>query len=718
MAGIRVGIDTGGTFTDVVAVDESSGRIASTKTPSTPSDPSEGFMTGIAKVLEHMGSQASALTTVSHGTTVATNALLQEDFTGLGFITTDGFRHVLEIARQSVPEGYGNSYFWVKPERIVPLHLVQEVLERIDANGDVVREFDESAAARVARSYRERGINSVAVCFVNAYVNPAHEQRMRTVLNAEHLDCAVSISSDVLREYREYERSVTTLVDAFVKPKISNYIAGIKARLDNFSTRPPVLSAGAPAPARSPRSERVPFYVMKSNGGVMSADEIGGQPITTILSGPAAGVLGAAMVAQQAAFDSVLTLDAGGTSTDVSVVRRGEPAMTTEGSVGRWPVKVPMVDVVTVGTGGGSIAWVAPDGGLKVGPRSAGADPGPLCYGRGGTEPTTTDAHLALGRIPPALLGGELALDTDAARSGLERLGRRVELDIERCAAGVLEIAAWNQANAIRQVTVRRGLDVRDFAMIAFGGSGPLQACRLIDVLDLEAAVVPLNPGNLSAFGLLTVDVRNDYVQTFVRRHNDVDEAELAAVFASLEERATAALSSEGFIAEDHLLARSADLRYYGQAFEVRVAAPAGPIDAGFSLDVRSAFHDEHERLYGYCYRGAGSAGPQDKRDDDSQTVEWVNLRVAGIGPITRPQIEELSPTDGDVARALTGTRSVYFDGAWHDAALYERTRLRAGDVVRGPAVIEEFGSTLPLAPHFTGRVDERANLVVRRSDA
>jgi len=689
MAGIRVGIDTGGTFTDIVAVDESSGRITSTKTPSTPTDPSEGFMTGVAKVLEHMGSEAVALTTVSHGTTVATNALLQEDFTGLGFITTDGFRHVLEIARQSVPEGYGNSYFWVKPERIVPLHLVQEVPERIDASGDVVREFDEGAAAAAARWYREQGINSVAVCFLNAYVNPAHEQRMRTELNAEHPACAVSISSDVLREYREYERSVTTLVDAFVKPKVSSYIAGIKARLDDVSTRTP------------------PFYVMKSNGGVMSAEEVGGQPITTILSGPAAGVLGAAMVAQQASFDDVLTLDAGGTSTDVSVVRRGEPTMTTEGSVGRWPVKVPMVDVVTVGTGGGSIAWVARDGGLKVGPRSAGADPGPLCYGRGGTEPTATDAHLALGRIPPALLGGELALDTEAARAGLEQLGERVELDVERCAAGVLEIAAWNQANAIRQVTVRRGLDVRDFAMIAFGGSGPLQACRLIDVLGLEAAIVPLNPGNLSAFGLLTVDVRNDYVQTFVRRHDDVGEAELAAVFASLEERATAALSGEGFITKDHLLARSADLRYYGQAFEVRVAAPTGRVDAGFSAEVRARFHDEHERLYGYCYR-----------DDDSQGVEWVNLRVAGIGPITRPEVEELPAGDGDVARALTGTRPVYFDGTWHEAGLYERTRLGAGDVVRGPAVIEEFGSTLPLAPHFTGRVDERANLVVRRSDA
>ncbi|MGH2751130.1 MAG: hydantoinase/oxoprolinase family protein [Actinomycetota bacterium] len=686
---LRIGIDTGGTFTDVVAFDEASGEIVSTKTPSTPSDPSDSFMTAVAKVLEQMEATGAELTTVSHGTTVATNALLQEDFAGLGFITTDGFRHVLEIARQSVPEGYGNSYFWVKPERIVPLHFVQEVPERLDAGGRVVHVFDEEKAVAVARWFRDRGVNAVGVCFINSYVNPAHEQRMSEVLRAEHPDCAVSISSDVLREYREYERSVTTLVDAFVKPRVSGYVAGIKSRLDDFTA--------------SERDKSVPFYVMKSNGGVMSAAEVSDQPITTILSGPAAGVLGAALVAELAEFDRVLTLDAGGTSTDVSVVRGNEPTMTTEGAVGRWPVKVPMVDVVTVGTGGGSIAWVGPDGGLKVGPRAAGADPGPLCYRRGGTEPTATDAHLVLGRIPPALLGGEVALDLDAARSGIELLAGEIGLGPEDCAAGVLEIAAWNQANAIRQVTVRRGLDVRDFAMIAFGGSGPLNACRLVDLLDLDAAIVPPDPGNLSAFGLLTVDVRNDYVQTFVRRHGDAEPAELAAVFESLESQATKALDNEGFVRGDHVLARSADLRYLGQAFEVRVGAPPGPVDGGFILDVVARFHDEHERLYGYCYR------------DGSHAVEWVNLRATGVGPITRPVLQELPAADGDASRALTGERRAYFDGSWQTTTVYDRPLLRAGDVVSGPAVIEEFGSTLPLAPGFAGRVDARAGVVVRR---
>jgi N-methylhydantoinase A len=688
---IRVGIDTGGTFTDIVAVDENTGEIVSTKTPSTPANPADGFMTGVAKVLERMARPGADVSAVSHGTTVATNALLQDDFAGLGFVTTEGFRCVLEIARQSVPEGYGNSYFWVKPDRIVPLHLVREVPERLDPEGSTVREFDAVAAVEVARWFKARGITAVGVCFVNAYVNPAHEQKMRAVLEREYPECAVSISSDVLREYREYERSVTTLVDAFVKPKIAEYVAGIHSRLDAVTAN----GGGA-----------APFYVMKSNGGVTSAGEVGDQPITTILSGPAAGVLGAAIVAETADFDQVLTLDAGGTSTDVSVVRNRRPTMTTEGSVGRWPVKVPMVDVVTVGTGGGSVAWVAPDGGLKVGPRSAGADPGPMCYSRGGVEPTTTDCHLFLGRIPGHLLGGEVPLDRDAARGGVEDLAQQIGLTPESCAAGVLEIAAWNQANAIRQVTVRRGLDVRDFAMIAFGGSGPLLACRLLDVLGLRAAIVPRDPGNLSAFGLLTVDVRNDYVQTFVRRHAHLDIDELAEVIALLEERAAQALAREGFDSAGTAYLRTADLRYVGQAFEVRVPAPAGPVDDDFAASAVAAFHDEHERLYGYCYRDRGP-----------EVVEWVNVRVTGVGPITRPATARLADGDGDPRRAASGARDVFFDNSWHRAALFERAQLLAGDVVTGPAIIEEFGSTLPLGPGFAGRVDSAANVIVTRTD-
>ena len=678
---VRIGIDTGGTFTDIVAADEDTGAVVSVKTPSTPHDPSIGFMVGLTKVLGVMGLGSHAVSAVSHGTTVATNALLQEEFPNLGFVTTHGFKHMLEIARQSVPEGYGNSYFWVKPERIVPLHLVREVPERVDAGGEVVTTFDAVAAREVARWFKDQGVDAVGVCFINAYINPDHEHQMREVMTEEYPECAVSISSDVLREYREYERSVTTLVDAFVKPRVGRYVHGIKERLD-----------------------QVPFYVMKSNGGVMSAAEIEVAPITTILSGPAAGVLGAIAIAEAAGFDQILTLDGGGTSTDVSVVRGTEPVLTTEGAVGRFPVKVPMVDIVTVGTGGGSIAWRAPDGGLKVGPRSAGADPGPLCYSKGGLEPATTDAHLALGRLPNALLGGEIALDPEASRVGLGVLAASMGLELEACAAGVLEIAAWNQSNAIRQMTVRRGLDVRDFAMIAFGGSGPLSACKLLDILSLRAAIVPPSPGNLSAFGLLSVDVRNDYVQTFVKRNQALDAEDLRAVYDDLGSQAQGALDRSGFAEDRRLLARSADLRYLGQAYEVRVSAPGGAVDAGFVSEVIGRFHDEHERLYGYCYR-------------NDPLIEWVNARVAGIGSISKPSLSRVERGDGDSGRAVTGTRSVFFD-RWHDATIYRRDRLLPGDVVSGPAVVEEYGSTTPIAPDFSARVDSVGNLVITGAGA
>jgi N-methylhydantoinase A len=738
---IRIGIDTGGTFTDVVAFDEDSGELVTTKTPSTPSNPADGFLAGIDKVLGLIGADGSAIDAVSHGTTVATNQLLEGKVDRLGFVTTEGYEAMLEIARQSVPDGYGNSYFWVKPDRIVPRDRVLGVGGRLDFTGAEVRPFDEESARTAARWFRAQGVNTLGVCFLHAYANPEHEERMRAILAEEHPDAVVSLSSEVLPEYREYERAMTTLVDAAVKPRLSAYVNNIKSRLTGQYER------------SGDRNVPIPFYVMKSNGGVLSADEVVHQPITTVLSGPAAGALGAALIAKVAGFDRVLTSDGGGTSTDVSVVIDGEPTLTTEGSVGAFPSKIPMIDVVTVGAGGGSIAWLSPEGTLKVGPQSAGADPGPLCYGKGGPDGgavTITDAHLYLGRIPPHLLGGEIPLDVQAAKDGVEQLASKLDLSPEACAAGILEISAWNQANALRQVTVKRGLDVRDFTLTTFGGSGSLLLCRLMDVLGIPTVLVPPNPGNVSAFGLLTVDVKNDYVRTHVSLADNLDPASVTGVYDALSTQAAAALTKEGFADDQHSFARTADLRYFGQAFEVRVPVPEGSIDPGVLDEVAARFHAEHKALYGYDFSG-----------DDSQQVEWVNLRVSGVGPILRPEIKRVeadgfetgasapsSTTDrslveevvhgfetGASAPSSTTDRSlveevaqqpsrnqrpVCFDAAegYVETPILSRPDLPPGATVQGPAIIEEFGSTVPLHPGFTARVDEYLNIIVTRSEA
>jgi N-methylhydantoinase A len=681
---VRIGIDTGGTFTDVVAVDEETGQTTTTKTPSTPADPADGFLNGVRKVLGLMALEGDAITAVSHGTTVATNQLLEGKLDRIGFITTEGYESVLEIARQSVPDGYGNSYFWVKPPRIVPADLVRTVGGRLDHHGDEVRPFDEDDARAAARFFKDAGITTVGVCFLHAYADDVHERRMLEVIEAEHPGCVVSLSSEVLREYREYERSVTTLVDAAVKPKVAAYVTNIRTRLDEIAPH-------------------VPFYVMKSNGGVLSAQEVVHQPITTMLSGPAAGALGAALIAGTAGFDRILTCDGGGTSTDVTVVIDAEPTLTTEGSVGEYPSKIPMIDVVTVGAGGGSIAWLSPEGTLKVGPKSAGADPGPMCYPNGGDQPTVTDAHVTLGRIPPHLLGGEIPLSVETARDGLEQLGGKLDLSLERTATGILEISAWNQANALRQVTVAKGLDVRDFTLTTFGGSGSLLACRLMDILGLPRTLVPPNPGNVSAFGLLTVDVRNDYVQTVVSKHLDLDLDRVQSVFGDLERQAQEALDGEGFGRDEQRMQRTADLRYVGQAFEVRVPVADGELDRAAAEDVAQAFHAAHRQLYGY-----------DFADDPRQAVEWVNLRVSGIGPIRRPDIVPLPAKDGGIERAQTGSRRVFFDD-WVDTPTYNRPDLAPGDVVPGPAIVEEFGSTVPVHPGFAVTVDTYGNLLLTK---
>jgi N-methylhydantoinase A len=680
---LRIGIDTGGTFTDIVAVEGGTGRMLVTKVASTPANPAIGLVNGVREILAHAQTSAADVATLSHGTTVATNALLQSAIDSLGLIVTEGFRHILEIARQAVPDGYGNSYFWVKPDRLVPLHLVTEVGERLNFRGEVLRPLDEESVRKVARRYKREGVKAVGVCLIHSYANPAHERRVREILRAEYPELVVSLSCDVLPEYREYERAVTTLVDAFVKPHMTVYLQRIKDEL------------GAELGAR-------PFLVMQSSGGVIGADQVVDKPITTALSGPAAGALGSSVIAKLAGFEDLVTLDAGGTSTDICLIEAGQPHITNGAAIGPFPVRIPMIDIQTIGTGGGSIAWLSREGHLRVGPRSAGAVPGPMCYPGGGAEPTITDANLVLGRIPPALIGGGIRLDVGRARAGIEDLGRRLggKLSAEALAEGILEIANWNQANCIRQMTIQKGIDPRRFALLSFGGAGPAQSPAVMRLLGMKCCLVPFNPGNLSAFGLLAVDWRTDHIATRVTHEDAIRAGTLAEIYARLEREAVDTLARDGIDPSRCRTVREADLRYVGQSMEVRVTAPGGRVDDEFVTRLLASFHAAHRKSFGYDYAG-------------KQKVELVNFCVSGFGTIERPELPKLERQAG-ATPARKGARPVFFDGSWVDTPIYDRAVLPAGHRLDGPAVIEEFGSTTVVWPGQWLEVDPHGIMLVR----
>ena len=679
----RIGIDTGGTFTDIVAVDSDSGRMLVTKVASTPANPAIGLVNGVRTILEQAGASTADVATLSHGTTVATNALLQGSIDSLGLIVTEGFRHILEIARQAVPDGYGNSYFWVKPERIVPLHRVLEVGGRLNFRGEELRALDEASVRASARYLKRNQIRAAGVCLIHAYANPAHELRVRAILQEEYPELVVSLSSEVLPEYREYERAMTTLVDAFVKPHMSIYLRRIK---DELGTE----------------LGDKPFLVMQSSGGVISAEQVVRKPITTALSGPAAGALGCSVVAKLAGFENVVTLDAGGTSTDICLIEAGNAHLTNGASIGPFPVRIPMIDIETIGTGGGSIAWVSRDGHLNVGPKSAGAVPGPMCYPAGGDQPTITDANLVLGRIPPALIGGGIALAVERSREGIARLAAQLQTtkSVEQLAEGVLEIANWNQANCIRQMTIQKGIDPRGFALLSFGGAGPAQSPAVMRLLGMKCCLVPFNPGNLSAFGLLAVDWRTDHIHTRVVNEDGIDPAEMASVYARLEAEAMETLRKDGIDPARQRTVREADVRYVGQSMEVRVAAPAGPVDAAFAAKLIAAFHAAHKKAFGYNYEG-------------KQKVELVNYCVSGFGLIERPQLPKLASGAGATPIAK-GSRKVFFDGNWIDTRIYDRAVLGAGATIDGPCVVEEFGSTTVVWPGQRLEVDAHGILLIR----
>jgi len=681
----RLAVDIGGTFTDIVALKENSGELHLAKVPSTPEDPANGFIDGIEHIIAASGIDAPDIGAVFHGTTVATNAILERKYSQLGLIITRGYREALEVARQTVPGEFGDITWWIKPERVVPLELVREVGGRLDVSGTENEAVDADQVRALAAEFKALGIEAVAVSLLHSYRNPTHEQQVRDLIREVYPECFISISSDILREYREYERTNTTCLNTALMPLLSSYHEKLARHLRE-------------------RKIEAPFYIMRSSGGLAQAEEISRLPIAAALSGPAAGVIAACHFGKLSGFPNIICFDVGGTSADICLVEDGAPRMLTEGRVDIYDVKTPMIDIHTVGAGGGSIAWLAGGRSLKVGPDSAGADPGPACYGRGGDLPTVTDANLVLGRLTSSLAGGGVTLDAERATAAVSTIADALDLDLAQAADGILRIAIENMAAGIRTVSVKRGRDPRDYALVAFGGAGPLHACYLADWLGMTQVVIPPSPGVTSAYGLLLTDVRIDLVHTDVQREDQLDRERIRQQFGELEARVSERLAAEGFAPEATTLTHFIDMRYGGQAYEIRV-----PIEGDGPLQERigpalAAFHGAHRDLYGYSYEGR-------------ELVEIVNVGVTGLGLLQRPRIPAAAGGDTDPSAAERATTTVNFPQSRGKVTcpVYVRSKLEAGNEIRGPAIVEQYDSTTVINPGWDGRLDEWGSLVLTR---
>jgi N-methylhydantoinase A len=678
-------VDVGGTFTDVTLADPVRGQVWSLKTPTTPADPSEGFVRGADRILGVVERTASDVGGVFHGTTIATNLILEGKGARTALVTTRGFQFVLEIGRHDIPRRE-NMYLYVKPARPIPPELVFEVGGRLDRSGAELAPLDEAACREAAQQCREAGIESIAICLLHAYADPRHERRVLELMREAYPAACYSLSSEVLPVFREYERSITTALNAYVMPPVSGYVNGLQRALRE-------------------RGAKAPLYIMKSNGGVLSADAVQRQPVFTALSGPAAGVMGARHVGRLAGEPNLISIDVGGTSADVCLIRDGQANVTTEGHIGTWPLAAPTVDIQTVGAGGGSIAAVTPSGDLIVGPASAGAVPGPACYGKGGRRPTVTDANLVLGRIPPHLLGGEIALDVGLATEAIRiHVAEPLGIDVVRAASGILEIVNNNMLGAIRLITTERGNDPRDFALLPFGGGGPMHAGDLARLLGMRLVIIPPKPGVLSTLGLLATDIRNDYVRTAVLRGPDFPVADIATILEELSGEADAWLAAEGVAAEAREITWLADLRYANQLFELSIPFPGATVTDATIEALVAAFHARHEALYSYAARDA--------------VVEIVNLRVTAVGALDRPEASRLAPAAGEPVPV--GRRSVHFAeaGGFVDCPVFNRDGLAPGSRFTGPAIIDQLDTTIVVHPGQAAETDAYGNLLVRGLDA
>jgi N-methylhydantoinase A len=677
----RIGVDSGGTFTDICLFEEKTGHIAVWKVPSTPADPSHAVAEGVGEALAQGAAQASDVSYFGHGTTVATNALIQHRGAPTGLITSDGFRDLLEIGRQRRPDLYDLQAD--KPPVLVERRLRREVPERLLHDGHVETALDEAAVRDAVRVLRDARVEAVAICFLYSFLDPAHEQAARRIVRQEFPEAFVCASHEVAPEFREYERLSTTVVNAYLGPVIAFYIRGVADRLNALGV------------TATP-------YLTQSNGGVIGFDAAARLPVRTVLSGPSTGVVGAQVTARLAGAHDIITFDMGGTSTDVALMQRGEARLAREAVVHGYPIKAPMLDIHTVGAGGGSIAFVDSGGLLKVGPRSAGADPGPACYDGGNDEPTVTDANVVLGTLSPThLLGGRMHVRQHLARAAIDRLAARLGIDALAAAQGIIAVVTANMARAIRVISVQRGHDPRDYTLVAFGGAGPLHAARLAAELDIRRVLVPRNPGILCATGLLLADLRADFAATRLLPLSSSVIGEVEGIVADLRRRCETWFADARIEANARRVALSVDMRYAGQNYELSVPLPKGPVTPATIDRLGAGFAAAHQQLYGFLA--------------EDEPMQLVTFRAEATGIVRKADVRPSANAGFDPREAEFGRREVWLreTGALVSCSLYDRSRLCAGNHIEGPAIVEQMDATTLIVPGATATVDRYLNLLL-----
>lgn len=681
--GYRLGVDVGGTFTDLLLINEESGATFTAKVPSTPEDSSLGVLHGIARICDESGINPSEVNRVMHGTTVATNAVLTGKGAKVGLVTTAGYEDTLQVARSFCPGGLGGWVTFVKKPLLAPLELTIGAEERIAADGAVVRELDEAKFRDDLTALKAKGgIEALTICFINSYINSAHEKRAQEIAAEIFTEVPISISSDVVPEMQEYERTETTVVNSYVRPEVSKYVSNLQAALDDKM------------------GEDTQLAILRSDGGLASARASGESPVNLLMSGPAGGVTGAIYFCKRAGFDNILTFDMGGTSTDVALIQNSKARIRRETIVGDVRVRAPSVDVRTVGAGGGSIAFVPElTKALRVGPESAGAVPGPACYMKGGEAPTVCDANVVLGYLPSdAQLGGKMEINRDASVAAVQTVADAIGIDLMAAAEGIIKIVNESMFGALRLVSVEQGYDPRDFALVGFGGAGPLHANSLGILANAWPVIVPPGPGVLCAYGDATTQVQDEAARTYLMMAANLSDQQLRDDLSQLKARAADSLIADGIMPQDHEITYQADLRYAGQAFQITIDFSEDELAAeGVSL-LTNAFDAEHEQLFTF------------KLDDGHE--------ILMIRAVSRAKSQAIAEqTVGDEGASLTDCEiqdtRFYFEGNWHQGKLYDRKKLHTDFVVSGPAIVSEMDSTTVVLPGYSAKVDVVGNLLI-----